>query len=260
MIRRVHMLRRPRAAASSTLRTTLRWTTIPRVPHRLAHSAVPEAESEGTSVLRDYVLPLGLWTIVSGWVGAAFSQGDEGVQVLMRVDEFVGILLDCDTKRSVLMEKLEQMSRGTSQNDTLKMRLALAPGVLERLLNLLTSTDTNVTTTARNHAAKVLENLSTSSQAQIELVNRGLHAPLLEVLRAEGTSLYLKKTLAATACNLATEPANLLALGAEGIVSALHGEQEAHEVLRRRRVGVCLGRIGLALCRAMDSGETRLTR
>ena len=49
-------------------------------------AAIQEAESSLS--LRDHLVRIGLWTIVSLNIGAYFSQGDEGVQVLLHLDEF----------------------------------------------------------------------------------------------------------------------------------------------------------------------------
>ena len=231
----------------------------PRLARRLAHSAPAPAEAaEGTSILRDHILPLGLWTAVSANVGALFSQGDEGVQVLIHADEFTAALLDPSLSRSKLTERIERISRGSSQNDSLKLVLLRAPGVIDKLIELVSVGAPNAGVAARNHAVKIIENISASPDAQLEIVQRGLHRPIVEALRADATSLYMKKSLAATVCNLASAEQNVAALGAAGALSALHDEQELSPALRRQRVAVRMGRLGLALRGRLDANDPDL--
>ena len=64
------------------------------------------------------LLPAGLWALVSLQIGAFLSQGDKGVQIFIHLDEFMQPILSPTTKRDVLTERLERVSRGVSQNDT----------------------------------------------------------------------------------------------------------------------------------------------
>ena len=93
---------------------------LPR-PRLLTSTAIPPAEPPQTLYQR--VMPVGLWSFVALNVGAFFSAGDEGVQVLIHLDEFTGPVLSGDTSRRELTERLERISRGASQNDTLKLQL-----------------------------------------------------------------------------------------------------------------------------------------
>jgi len=70
-------------------------------------------ESETTFFWR-HVVPFGLWMGVSLNVAAFFSSGDEGVQILIHLDEFTVPILSPDTKRDELSERLELLvsSRG----------------------------------------------------------------------------------------------------------------------------------------------------
>jgi len=212
------------------------------------HPQVAGTSSEGAeqSFLHKTVLPLGLWTLVSLNVGAYFSQGDEGAQVLIHLDEFTQPLLDPTTPKKVLAERAERIARGSALNDSLKRALLSTPALPERLLEML-SGDANVSTTARNHAAKVLENICASPETQAEVVERGLHRPMIDLLRAPSTSLYVKKTLAAAICSVASLPTNAAALGSACALSALHDEQELSKALRRQRVQMTLGRLGASL-------------
>jgi len=130
-----------------------------------------------------------------------------------------------------------------------------AEGMADPLLGLLTSGEKNVSPAARNHAAKVLEYVGSIEAAQLEMVQRGMHAPVLALLRSEATALYLKKTLATLACHLASAPANVPTLVRAGVVGALHAEQEFSAKLRRKKVHVALRR----LCAQLATAEEHAT-
>lgn len=206
-------------------------------------TAIAEAESNLT--LRDHLIRIGLWGIISINVGAYFGQGDEGAQLLLHLEEFAEHILAADTKRSVLTEALERVSRGAASNDTLKLRLLAHPGLFDRLVAL--STDARAGGAARNHAVKVLEAISGSAEAQREIVVSGRHMTYLELMQREGASLYARKALAAAVCNLAQQPENVIAMGRAGAVGALLREQESDARLRRRRVEVSAARLAAAL-------------
>lgn len=235
-----------RSLPNSYVRRTL--ATRPRPPIRSeAASAVATAiaEAEANLTLRDHLIRIGLWSIISLNVGAYFGQGDEGAQVLLHLDEFAERILAADTKRSVLTEALERVSRGAASNDTLKLRLLAQPFLFDRLLALCT--DARVGGSARNHAVKVLEAITGSPEAQREIVASGRHTSYLELMQHEGTSLYARKALAAAVCNLAELPDHAMTMGRVGTVSALMAEQEADARLRRKRVEVGAARLACAL-------------
>lgn len=190
-------------------------------------------------------MPVGLWSFVALNVGAFFSAGDEGVQVLIHLDDFTGPVLSGDTSRRELAERLERISRGASQNDTLKLQLLSTPGMAERLLQLLTLE--SASPTARNHAAKVIEYIGSHPDGARQMVERGMHETVLRLVRAEGASLYVRKALATLTCHLATAPANVPILARAGAVSALHDEQESNPKLRRQKVQVALRRLCASL-------------
>lgn len=216
-----------------------------------ARSAAQEAAADAAPpTVLQRVLPLGLWGLVSLNIGAFLSQGDEGVQVLIYLEEFTGQVMSPDTSRRELIERLERVSRGASLNDSLKLAVLDTPGLTDRLLELFTSDAKNVSPAARNHAAKVLEYVGSLPEAQLEMVARGVHEPVLALLRADGTSLYLRKTLAALACHLTAAPANVPTLVRAGVVSALHEEQESSTKLRRQKVQVALRRLCARLASA----------
>ena len=96
-------------------------------------AAAPKGEFTGAS----RPVQLGLWALVSLNVGAWFSQGDEGAQILIHLEEFTGALLDRETTRTRLTERLERVARGSQLNDSLKLKLLREPGLPERLLELL---------------------------------------------------------------------------------------------------------------------------
>uniref|UniRef100_A0A7S2JDS3 Protein HGH1 homolog n=1 Tax=Haptolina brevifila TaxID=156173 RepID=A0A7S2JDS3_9EUKA len=80
--------------------------------------------------------------------------------------------------------------------------------------------------TARNHAIKVIEAMSSSEEAQLDMVARNHHVTLLALLGREDVTLYASKTLAATICNL-TQPAdNAVPLANAGAISALLTQQK----------------------------------
>ena len=66
-------------------------------------------------------------------------------------------------------------------------------------------------------------------------------------MRDERTSLYARKALAATLCNLAQPPHNAAPLGRAHAVSALVEQQHADARLRRQRVGLSASRLAAAL-------------
>ena len=76
--------------------------------------------AEDNLSLRDHLMRLGLWGIVSLNVGFYFSQGDEGAQILVHLDEFTAAIMDAGTDATRLERILEQLSRGLAQNDSLK--------------------------------------------------------------------------------------------------------------------------------------------
>lgn len=255
MLRRLSprtILIRPPSTAAASLRprrlSTAKPGSMDAVNEAFAKAASRSAASQDAAAaapptLRQRVLPLGLWGLVSLNIGAFLSMGDEGVQILIYIEEFTGKVMSPDTSRRELIERLERVSRGASQNDSLKLAVLDAPGLTDRLLELLTSDAKNVSPAARNHAAKVLEYVGSLPEAQLEMVARGMHETVLALLRADGTSLYLRKTLATLACHLASSPANVPALVRAGVVSALHDEQESCTKLRRQKVQVALRRL-----------------
>ena len=145
---------------------------LPR-PRLLTSAASPPAEPVAPLTLYQRIMPVGLWSFVALNVGAFFSAGDEGVQVLIHLEEFTGPVLSGGTSRRELTDRLERISRGASQNDTLKLQLLSTPGMAERLLQLLT--DEGVSPTARNHAAKVIEYIGSHPEGACQMVERGMH-------------------------------------------------------------------------------------
>ena len=196
---------------------------LPR-PRLLTSTASPPAEPPLT--LLQHLQQVGLWSFVALNVGAFFSAGDEGVQVLIHLDDFTGPVLSGDTSKRELTERLERISRGASQNDTLKLQLLSTPGMAERLLQLLTLE--SASPTARNHAAKVIEYIGSHPDGARQMVDKGMHETVLRLVRTEGASLYVRKALATLTCHLAAAPANVPILARAGAVSALHDEQESH--------------------------------
>jgi hypothetical protein len=192
---------------------------------------------------------LGLWALVSLNVGAFYSQGDEGAQVLAHLDEFVEKVLSMETTKTALTEALERMSRGAAANDTLKLRLLQAPGLFERLVDIVANGG-RLSSTARNHAVKVIEAISDSRATQQEMVSQSHHTTLIELMSLPSTSLYAKKALATTICNLASLPANAQALGEACAVTALVDEQASDPRLRRKRVELGASRLAAALLAA----------
>ena len=205
--------------------------------------ATPSAKGDGANVADalswgDVAMRLGMWTVVSLNVGAFFSQGDEGVQVMLHLDEFVDPVLQPGQTRTVLVSRLERLVRGAAQNDTLKLLLLRSPGFVERLLELLEAPQDargsrfGVSATVRNHAAKVIEHIVASPEAQIEFVDRRFHLRILSLMEDAHTAFYVKKTLATALVALGSQQANLPELSQAGLVSTLHREQEL-EGLRR---------------------------
>ena len=128
-----------------------------------------EAEEGGGSLLsqlRSHLGPLVVWTAVSIQVGTFFSQGDEGVQVLIHLDEFTSAVLSPSTAKSKLTERLDRISRGTALNNSLRLALLDTPGLVARLVSFAQDTPTTLGVTAQNHAAKILENVSSLPEAQ----------------------------------------------------------------------------------------------
>ena len=175
--------------------------------------------------------------VFTKWV--AHVTGDEGVQVLIHLDDFTGPVLSGDTSRRELTERLERLSRGASQNDTLKLQLLSTPGMAARLLQLLTLE--SASPTARNHAAKVIEYIGSHPDGARQMVDRGMHETVLRLVRTEGASLYVRKALATLTCHLAAAPANVPILARAGAVSALHDEQESP--CCRHRTSLCHGEV-----------------
>lgn len=215
-------------------------------PAEAVVATINAAELSGTLSYRDHLIRIGLWSLVSLNVGAYFSQGDDGAQVLLHLDEFTTALLESSTERTVLETALERLSRGLSLNDTLKLRLLATPGLVSRLIELSSTTSAS-STTARNHAVKVIEALSSSAEAQRELVAQGHHVALIEVMRRESAPLYVRKALASTVCNLAACPDNVPALGRAGAVGALLEEQSADVRLQRQKVAASAARLALGV-------------
>ena len=143
----------------------------------------------------------------------------------------------------VAAQALENVSRGLSQNDTLKLKLLATPGFFERLIQLVEASSVKVTT--RNHAAKSIEAMSGSADAQREMVVRGHHEVLLALMNKEACTLYARKTLATTICNLESLPENAPTLTRAGAIGALVAEQEADPRLVRQRVKVSVSRLAL---------------
>ena len=199
--------------------------------------------AEDNLTIRDHLMRLGLWALVSLNVGIYFSQGDEGAQILVHLDEFTEGILDPKTDNERLEKALENISRGLGMNDTLKMRLLSTPGFFERLVELMQSSTVPVTT--RNHAAKSLEAMSASADAQREMVVRGHHEVLLAMMGRESTSLYHRKTLATTICNLESLAENAPTLTRAGAIGALVAEQQADPRLVRQKVKVSVSRLAL---------------
>ena len=121
-------------------------------------------DAERTLTPRDHLMRLGLWALISLNVGAAFSQGDEGAQLLLHLDEFTSAILDSSAKRSVLSDALERTTRGAAANDTLKLQLLDTPGFFDRLVEIIGSA--SHAASVRNHAVKLLEAMSASAEAQ----------------------------------------------------------------------------------------------
>lgn len=207
-----------------------------------AVNAAIHAAEENLS-MRDHFMRLGLWAIVSLNVGIFFSQGDEGAQILEHCDNFIAGILDPQTGNEALEKALENVSRGLSQNDTLKLKLLATPGFFERLIQLVEASSVKVTT--RNHAAKSIEAMSGSADAQREMVVRGHHEVLLALMNKEACTLYARKTLATTICNLESLPENAPTLTRAGAIGALVAEQEADPRLVRQRVKVSVSRLAL---------------
>lgn len=203
---------------------------------------------------------LGMWTVVSLNVGAFFSQGDEGVQVMLYLDEFVDPVLQPGQTRTVLVSRLERLVRGAAQNDTLKLLLLRSPGFVERLLELLEAPQDargsrfGVSATVRNHAAKVIEHIVASPEAQIEFVDRRFHLRILSLMEDAHTAFYVKKTLATALVALGSQQANLPELSQAGLVSTLHREQEL-EGLRRERVQIALHKMSYLLEQTLSPSE-----
>jgi hypothetical protein len=53
-----------------------------------------------------------MWTVVSLNVAGFFSAGDDGVQILLNLDEFTEPILAPETPRDRLTERLERVVRG----------------------------------------------------------------------------------------------------------------------------------------------------
>ena len=217
-------------------------------PAGAVNAALHAAEANLT--LRDHLIRIGLWALVSLNVGIYFSQGDEGAQILEHLDQFAPVILDEGAESAALEKALERVSRGLAQNDTLKMRLLTTPGLFDRLTRIIDSAD--IPTVTRNHAVKALEAMSSSAETQLEMVANGLHEPLIKMMGRDGSSLYVRKTLAAAICNLAQLPENAPALVRCGALGALVAEQAYDERLVRQRVQVSLGRLALA-AHALDA-------
>lgn len=202
------------------------------------------AEAEASLSTRDHLIRLGLWALISLNVGAYFSQGDEGAQLLENADEFSQAVLQPNTAREALETALERMARGLALNDSLKLRLLGTPGLVERLIELVGSQ--SVTLAARNHAVKVLEAMSGSAEAQREMVRRGDHERLIDLMSREGTSLFARKALAHAITNLAQLPELAGPLARAGAVGALVAEQQHDPRLVRQRVALGAARLAHA--------------
>mmetsp|Transcript_53657 Transcript_53657/g.117000 ORF Transcript_53657/g.117000 Transcript_53657/m.117000 type:complete len:477 (-) Transcript_53657:717-2147(-) len=246
----VPALRRPTRVCAHGSHTTIAERL--RVGRRgFASSETPLVhykEPDLFSRLWDFFVPLGMWSFVSLNIGAWFSQGDEGVQVLLHIDQFTEPILDPMTTRKQLTERLERLSRGVALNDTLKRTVLHTPGLIERLFEIIRSTETKkVNATSKNHAVKILEHVSALPDTQLEIVEKKIHLTLIDLLRDPRTGLYVKKTIATAVCNLASQPENVPKLGECCALSALHDEQALSKALRRQKVAVALGHLGAAL-------------
>lgn len=116
---RAAMLRRGRSPASRLVSRVWRRTAASNAPVGKAAIDLPEfgihlggGESSSRSFFSRHAVPLGLWTAVSLNVGAFFSQGDEGLQVLIHLGEkFSAPILDPETPSDRLKERLERVVR-----------------------------------------------------------------------------------------------------------------------------------------------------
>lgn len=190
-----------RAARCTWLRSSLRVSPMPvmRSPLRqigtrwLSATAAPAAESAATPSLRARWLPFGLWTLVSLQIGTYFSQGDEGAQLLLHFDHVAALLLGVEVAEPTLphhitsvplAEQLERLARAATLNDSLKLRLLQAPGVIDRLVQLVQDDAPKASHLPAQRAAKVLEAISSSDDAQrgefedIQRSEMALHARL----------------------------------------------------------------------------------
>ena len=77
--------------------------------------------------------------------------------------------------------------------------------------------------------------MSGHPQAQRQLVERGEHLRLLELMGRDSTPLYVRKVLAATLCNLALHAENVAELGRAGTVGALGPDHPLLMSLRNLR-------------------------
>jgi len=188
--------------------------------------------------------PLVIWTAVSVQVGTFFSAGDEGVQILIHLDEFTSVVLDPSAEKAKLTERLERVSRGSALNNSLRLRLIDTPGLIERLASFTQGDPKTLGVTAQNHAAKILENVSALPEAQARLVADGWHSTLLEIIDSPRTTLYVKKTLTSAVCNIASHPDALVPLARASTLSVVHDEQESSTLLRRQKVALTLSRLG----------------
>ncbi|KAL1500603.1 hypothetical protein AB1Y20_013255 [Prymnesium parvum] len=256
------------AHAFSRAARSLSHTAPPRLPRAPPASATPlrrwlcgAAPPPPPLTLRERLMPLGLWAIVCLNVGAYFSQGDDGAQVLLHYEHLSALLLGRQPERptipehvahATLTEHLERVLRGVSANDTLKLKLLREEGMVERLMDFIRGEAAELATLkspilTTQHAAKILEAISTHPVAQAELVAAGAHEELLRLIRSPSTGLYIKKTLTTIVCNLLLHSDNLPPLARAGVVRTLVDEQNFSPKLKRQKVQVALGKLVVSL-------------
>jgi hypothetical protein len=202
------------------------------------------ADAEASLSPRDHLIRFGLWSLVSLNVGFYFSSGDEGAQLLENAAEFTSAVLSPRTSRDALESALERMARGLALNDSLKLVFLRTPGLVDRLLELVDSSSCPLT--SRNHAIKTIEAMSGSAEAQREMIRRGDHLKLIEVMGRDTTSLFARKAIAHTLANLCQLPENAAELARAGTVGALIAEQASDPRLVRQRVALAAARLAHA--------------
>lgn len=81
--------------------------------------------------------------------------------------------------------------------------LAESPALLSRLIDIADGTAPKCHTTARNHAAKVLEYVCASPKAARLILERGDHERLVRMVANPASGLYRRKMIASALCNMA---------------------------------------------------------